>query len=254
MNREFGSESIEFSQHLLLGVLSQYRIAPGRSTNVTRVAVTVEHEVPNQVGYGQNLELAQCGVQYRSRKCNINCDMITDKERQKALDLLVRSRKALVDAVEGVTEQQARWKPSPDRWSILEYVEHLAISDDALVELVQRALQSPARPESDEERRAREQKIRDTPMPRGVNRAPEALRPSARFASLAEALSAFLAARDRTMEYTRTTKEDLRSHFAPHNVLGPLDSYQWLVGNARHAECHAWHIREIRSLQDFPRA
>ena len=107
-----------------------------------------------------------------TRRCTISSEMITDSERQKALDLLIRSRHALLDAVEGVTEQQARWKPAPERWSILEYVEHLAVSDDALVELVERSLQSPARPETEEQRRAREQKIRDTPMPRGVNRAP----------------------------------------------------------------------------------
>jgi hypothetical protein len=180
--------------------------------------------------------------------------MISDIERQKALDLLLRSRQALLDAVEGVTEQQARWKPAPERWSILEYVEHLAISDDALVELVERSLQSPARPETDEQRRAREQKIRETPMPRGVNRAPEMLQPSSRFASLADARAEFLAARERTLRFARETQEDLRSHFAPHDVLGPLDGYQWLVGNARHAESHAGHIREIRSLASFPSA
>jgi hypothetical protein len=178
--------------------------------------------------------------------------MITDVERQKALDLLVRSRQALLDSLEGVTEPQARWKPAPERWSILEYVEHLAVSDDALVELVERSLQSPARPETDAERREREQKIRETPMPRGVNSAPEALRPSARFESLSEAMAEFLAARKRTLEFTQNTQEDLRSHFAPHTVLGPLDGYQWLVGNARHAESHAGHIREIRSMTDFP--
>jgi hypothetical protein len=180
--------------------------------------------------------------------------MITDIERQKAIDLLVRSRKALLDAVEGVTEQQARWKPAPERWSILEYVEHLAVSDDELVAMVERSLQSPARPETDDQRRAREQKIRETPMPRGANSAPEMLRPNARFGSLAEALSKFLAARERTTEYTRSTQADLRSHFTPHNVLGPLDGYQWLVGNARHAESHAGHIREIRGLAGFPAA
>ena len=180
--------------------------------------------------------------------------MITDQERQKALELLTRSRQTLLNAVAGLSEPQARWKPSAERWSILEYVEHLAISDDALVQLVERALKSPSQPETEDQRRAREQKIRETPMPRGVNRAPEALRPSARFASLAAALQAFLEARERTLEYARTTQEDLRSHFAPHNVLGPLDGYQWLVGNARHAESHAAHIREIRSAADFPAA
>jgi|SRR5579872_2050835 len=180
--------------------------------------------------------------------------MITDNEREKALHLLVRSRQTLLDAVEGVTEQQARWKPGPDRWSILEYVEHLAVSDDALVELVQRSLESPARPETDDERRAREQKIRDTPVPRGANRAPDALKPSARFASLAEAIVKFREARERTLGFARSTQADLRSHFTSHAVLGLLDGYQWLVGNARHAESHAGHIREIRSLADFPTA
>jgi hypothetical protein len=184
------------------------------------------------------------------KRCNMAL-MITDIERQKALELLTRSRQAVVDAVEGVTEQQAQWKPAPERWSILEYVEHLAVSDDALIERIKQSLQSPALPESDVERRAREQKIRETPMPRGVNRAPDMLKPNARFGSLGEALAAFQEARSRTLEFARTTQEDLRSHFAPHNVLGPLDGYQWLVGNARHAESHAGHIREIRSLEGF---
>lgn len=178
--------------------------------------------------------------------------MITEKERETALGLLARSRQTLLDAVQGVTEQQARWKPALDRWSILEYVEHLAVSDDGLVALVERSLQSPPQDETEEERRAREKKIRETPVPRGANRAPETLRPSGRFASLEQAVAAFLAARERTVEYARTTQADLRRHFSPHPVLGPLDAYQWLAGNARHAEHHAEHIREIRSMDDFP--
>src|SRR6202166_690632 len=88
---------------------------------------------------------------HKSLRCNIGSKMITDIERQKAMDLLIRSRQDLLEAVEGVTEQQARWKPAPERWSILEYVEHLAVSDDALVALVERSLQSPARPETADE-------------------------------------------------------------------------------------------------------
>jgi hypothetical protein len=62
--------------------------------------------------------------------------MITDREREAALALLARSRTAVLNAVAGVTEGQARWKPMPERWSILEYIEHLAVSDDVLVALV----------------------------------------------------------------------------------------------------------------------
>jgi hypothetical protein len=180
--------------------------------------------------------------------------MLTDLERQKALGLLNRSRQTLLDAVEGVTENQARWKPAADRWSILEYVEHLAVSDDGLIAVIKRSLATPARPETEDQRRERETKIKETPVPRGANRAPEMLQPGGRFASLQEAIAAFLAARERSVEYARSTQEDLRSHFTDHSVLGPLDGYQWLMGNARHAETHAAHIRELRTLAEFPEA
>lgn len=178
--------------------------------------------------------------------------MITEKERESALTLLERSRQTLLDAVAGVTENQARWKPAPDRWCILEYTEHLAISDDALVALVERALQNPPQPETPEQRAAREKKIRETPMPRGVNRAPDAIRPASRFRSLRDAVDAFLEARERTIKYARTTGANLRDHFSPHSVLGPLDGYQWLTANARHVENHSGHIRELRAMEGFP--
>src|SRR5579862_8670179 len=132
--------------------------------------------------------------------------MLTEKERESAVKRLTRTRQTLVDAVAGVTETQARWKPAPDRWSILEYVEHLAVSDDELVAMIQRSLATPARPETEEERKAREQKVRETPVPRGANRAPEMLQPAGKFESLEAALAAFLAARERTLEYARTTQ------------------------------------------------
>ena len=179
--------------------------------------------------------------------------MLTEKERETALALLTRSRQALLDTVEGVSENQAQWKPGPERWSIHEYVEHLALGDDALVNVVRRSLQSPAQQETAEERRNREQKVRETVIPRGVNHAPERLKPNGRFASLQEAVQAFLAARERTIAYATTTQEDLRSHFAPHPVLGQLDGYQWLAGNARHVESHAGHMREIQGMDGYPK-
>jgi len=178
--------------------------------------------------------------------------VITDKEREAALALLARSRTVVLNAVDGVTDYQARWKPAPERWSILEYVEHLAVSEDALIAMVKRSLEEPAHVETEEERKAREQKIRETPMPRGVNHAPQGLKPVARFNSLGEAVSAFLAARERSVEYARSTTDDLRSHFTSHSVLGPLDGFQWLCANARHAESHAGHVVEIRGMAEFP--
>ena len=184
--------------------------------------------------------------------------MITDREREAAVDRLTRSQQVLLEAVDGLSDTQAQWDPPPlpecksGRWSILEYVEHLAVADGELVALVERSLRKPAQPETDEQRKAREQRIRETPMPRGVNHAPPALQPEARFESLEQAVAAFLAARERTLEYARTTQAQLREHFTDHPVLGAMDGYQWLVANARHVESHASHIKEIRALPGFP--
>ena len=78
--------------------------------------------------------------------------MITDRERETALALLARSRTAVLKAVNGVP-RSSLWKPVPERWSILEYIEHLAVSDDGLVALVKRSLKAPEHIETDEERR-----------------------------------------------------------------------------------------------------
>lgn len=172
---------------------------------------------------------------------------MTEQEREKAVALLTRTRLTLREAVAGVQYDEAKWKPYSDRWSILEYVEHLAISDDGLVSLVKRLLTEPATPETLEERTAREQHIKNTPIPRGANKAPHALLPPGKFADLGEAMQAFEEARDRTIEFTHSVQGDLRSHMSNHSVLGPLDAYQWLVGNARHAETHSGHIRELRA-------
>ena len=178
---------------------------------------------------------------------------MTAQEREVAIGLLTRSRQTLLDAIAGVSDAQSRWQPLPGRWTILEYTEHLAISDDKLVALVERSLRQPPIEETDDARRARDQRLRETKIPRGVNQAPEMLRPTGRFATLAEAVDAFLAARERTLEYARTSTAELRKHFTPHPVLGPMDGYQWLTANARHVELHAGHIREIREMAGFPR-
>jgi len=164
--------------------------------------------------------------------------MITDQEREVALGLLTRSRQVVLDAVAGVTEPQAAWQPHAERWSVRQYVEHLAISDDGLVAMIRRCLDGPIVEEAPEARQQRLAKIRATVMPRGV----------------ADAVGGFLAARERTMEFARTTQDDLHRHFFPHTVLGPMNGYEWLVANARHAELHAGHIRELREMDGFPPA
>src|SRR4051812_39011589 len=54
---------------------------------------------------------------------------LTQGERDRAMSELYASSKVLTDAVAGVSEKQLNYKAGPDRWSIAEVVEHLALTE-----------------------------------------------------------------------------------------------------------------------------
>jgi DinB superfamily len=57
-------------------------------------------------------------------------------DREKNIAMLVRGREELLHAVAGVSEEQARTRPGPARWSVLECVEHIVLSEEAMLELL----------------------------------------------------------------------------------------------------------------------
>ena len=175
---------------------------------------------------------------------------MNDQERAAAIARLESSRDKLIAALDGIGEEEALFTPSAERWSILQLAEHLATSDPGLRKLIRGALESPAQPELMEKARRHDHRFLGElkPFPRGVNRAPEFLVPRSAYAKVDEALAVFLRERAATIEYARTTEDDLRGHFANHSVLGPMDGYQWLVACAVHVESHALQILELREL------
>lgn len=59
-----------------------------------------------------------------------------EHERQFILGNLREARETLLVETRGVSERQSRWKPTSDRWSILECVEHVAVAEDGLFYLL----------------------------------------------------------------------------------------------------------------------
>jgi len=178
---------------------------------------------------------------------------LTQQERDDALERLKASRQIFLDALTGVSNMQAQFR-TDDRWSVLEYAEHVAVSEGALMGLVKRLLAAPAQPELMEKAAAMDERMRKPgrSLPRGVNQAPEHMRPHGRFATIDEAVAHFEQDRARTLRYAEETQDELRLHFSPHPVFGPMDGYQWMLANAVHAESHARHIGEIRAHPEFP--
>ena len=64
-----------------------------------------------------------------------NTAPLTAEERKYAIDLLKQTQKDLLASVQGLSEAQLNFKPAPDRWSVLECVQHITLSSAGLREL-----------------------------------------------------------------------------------------------------------------------
>jgi hypothetical protein len=67
-------------------------------------------------------------------------DSLNLAERDLAIRNLRDARQQFLDVVAPLSERQWSYKPAPDRWSISEIAEHLALSEDKLFQLAQESL------------------------------------------------------------------------------------------------------------------
>jgi len=180
---------------------------------------------------------------------------LTAQERDFALQQFQTTRDNFLKSIAGLSEKQWTFKPAPDRWSVAEVSEHIAVAESTLLGLVQkRIMQSPAAPEKRELVKGKDQMILERMPDRSHKaQAPEILRPTGRWASEAELTKAFEDSRRATMDYIRTTNDDLRDHFFDHQVFGTLDGYQWLLLISAHSARHTEQIEEVKADPNFPK-
>lgn len=173
---------------------------------------------------------------------------MTPDERSAIFDQLKQGTDALKAELEGVSAEQAVYHPDAGRWSILDCVEHLALAEPLLLDLI--ANQSFP---SDPAAKGREESYlrHSTNRSRKFN-APEGMHPGARFPSLDATLRAFWAARDRTQQYLTSVGDDLRARKTLHPVAGEITCRECLALLIGHPLRHLEQIREIRNSPGFP--
>jgi uncharacterized damage-inducible protein DinB len=180
---------------------------------------------------------------------------LTPEERELALKSFQTTRDNFLKSIAGLSEKQWTFKPAPDRWSVAEVAEHIAVSESALFGLVQKQIMSsPATPDKRAQVKGKDEIVLERIPDRSHKaQAPEFLRPTGRWATEADLTKAFEESRAATMEYIRTTNDDLRDHFFDHPVLGTLDGYQWLLLISAHSARHTAQIEEVKADPNFPK-
>lgn len=180
---------------------------------------------------------------------------LSSDERKEAIKFMEETRKNFLDSVKGLSEAQWKFKAAPDRWSVAEVAEHIAVSEETLMNLVtERIMKSPATPEKKEAAKGKDAQLRNQVVDRSTKvQAPEMLKPTNRWVTQAELVKSFNTSRDKTINYIQTTQEDLRSHFGPHPILKDLDAYQWITLISAHCARHTDQIKEVKADPNFPK-
>lgn len=180
---------------------------------------------------------------------------LTSQEREAALKQFQTTRDNFLKSIAGLSEKQWTFKSAPDRWSVAEVAEHITVSEEALLGLVQtKVMQTPAAPDKRAQVAGKDELIlQKVPDRSHKAQAPEFLKPTGRWATEAELAKTFEERRAATIEYIRTTNDDLRDHFFDHPLLGTLDGYQWLLLISAHSARHTAQIEEVKADPNFPK-
>jgi hypothetical protein len=184
----------------------------------------------------------------------VSAQPLTQQERDMLVTHLGKTRQAFLDSIDGLSEAQWTFRAGPDRWSIAEVAEHIAVSETTILQLVtEKILKGPATPPNPDP--IPDEKLLAMLMDRSSRfQAPEFLRPTSRWATRDALTKDFAAARDRTVEYVKTTSDDLHGHSAAHPVFKTLDGYQWMVLLSGHAARHTAQIQEVKQSPGFPKS
>jgi hypothetical protein len=178
---------------------------------------------------------------------------LTSEERAAAVSELESSRRRLLEALAGVTDEQWSRRVAADRWSIAECAEHVTAAEFPLAKFI--ATAATAQPSEDDRReiRGKDEFVRRHMRDRSQRgEAPERIRPKGRFATQEETIRTFEERRGANLDYVRETSEPLRDRFAPHPFAGVIDGYQWVLFLAAHTDRHAAQIEEIRAQACHP--
>ena len=180
---------------------------------------------------------------------------LTSEERESALKSFQTTRDNFLKSISGLSPKQWTFKPAPDRWSVAEVAEHITVSESAIFSLVQKqVMTSPAAPEKRDQVKGKDEMILQRVPDRSHKaQAPEFLRPTGRWATEAELAKTFEDSRAATLEYIRTTNDELRDHFFDHPVFGTMDRYQWLLLISAHSARHTAQIEEVKAEPNFPK-
>ncbi len=179
---------------------------------------------------------------------------LSQADRDKGVQYLEQTRDGVVAAVSGLSGAQMHFKAAPDRWSVAECLEHIALAEDYIFGNVTQNIMKAGPGPADRDVTKVDGMVLDLIPDRSHKaQAPGPLVPTGRWTP-DEALKHFLAGREKTIEFMKT-EPGLRAHVTAMPDLGQsLDAYEWLLFIGAHSKRHTAQIDEVKADPKFPKS
>ena len=178
---------------------------------------------------------------------------LTDTERAFLMETLNTALQKFDEATQSLSEEQLYFKVKINKWSIAECIEHVTLAEIYFSDIVEEEMKKPSNPELRAKIKIKDDKIRPKMLSRiWKAKSPDVFKPSGKFKNPKEAIIAFREQRLKTIEYIKTTNDDLRNHFWYHRLTKDIDLYQTIILMSAHLERHIEQIKNIKKEKYFP--
>ena len=181
---------------------------------------------------------------------------MTTEERAKLLSCLRDSQKEFLSYVEGVSEEQWKWKSAPDRWSVGETAEHIVLAEGFLFDLAQKAMLSQPDPNWEAKTKGKTELLeRALPDRSHPVQAPEPIKPEHLTLTREQVIARYKELRGKTIGFAETTELPLKEHITggPFPQLDPLNAYHFMLYIPLHNIRHNKQIAEVKATPGYPR-
>lgn len=171
-------------------------------------------------------------------------EAVADADKKEIVRMLEEGLVALDRVLRNINDETAQRRPRQDAWSVMECVEHITLTEAALLVRLKEAKPADG-PREDRIREARFQEL-------ALNRqrrieAPERVVSQGLCRTVPEALGQFQAQRAETLHFVDGFPGDLHSWLTIHPLITrPVNCYEMLLLMAMHPRRHAQQIAQIR--------
>lgn len=181
-------------------------------------------------------------------------DGISKEEREKAVKFLQEAEDGVLASLKGLSEEQLKFKPAPDKWSVEDCVKHIAVTETALWQMTEGNIKGSPNPDKRSEIKWSDDEVMKNIEDRTnkVKTFPAMEPQNTTYKSMDEALASFTENRNKLMEYVKVTEEDLRNHVTT-MPFASFDCYQMILFIGAHSVRHTKQIEEIKADPNFPK-